>query len=271
MKFTQFFKSCKRVVFVALPPLFVTAMSSSQINAQSDVNFAATEFERQATNVATTIDAEILEGSHWQLDATETERAESLHRHFRQYISDRQISPLEILGIHARSDAERNVYARRWAELMIRDAERVLAFQRAYDRAVRELLADQPLIDLVRLAPQASPLPDLAEEDRLAVFVEFDCDVCDQVLRSVFKSASQVSGIDVYVVAPDMGDRSRLHSWAQRQGIPPHLVSSKRITLNYDDGLLARVHPRVQDVPVVMRRRGSHMVALDPWSLALRE
>ncbi len=231
------------------------------------LNVLQTEIERRANDKLAQRDTELIDDSLWHLDRTELERAETLKASFRQYLSDRQISPLEVLGIHARTDAERNRYARRWAKLMIEDAERVLAFQRAYDSAVRDLLYDQPLIELARLPVRASPIPKLLPTDRLAVFVKLDCVACDDVLQSVFLAGRDVAGIDVYVKGLPEGDELDLNRWAHRQGIPPSVVHAKRITLNFDEGLLARVHPRARELPVVMRRRGDRLDLLDPWEL----
>ncbi len=234
---------------------------------EEKLNVLQTEIERRANDKLTRRDTELIDDSLWQLDQSELERAETLKASFRQYISDRQISPLEVLAIHARTDAERNRYARRWAQLMIEDAERVLAFQRAYDSAVRDLLDDQPLIELARLSVRASPIPKLLPSDRLAVFVKLDCAACDDVLQRVFRAGRNVAGIDVYLKGLPEGDELALNRWARRQGIPPSVVHAKRITLNFDEGLLARVHPRAKDVPVVMRRRGDRLDPIDPWEL----
>lgn len=257
-----------RTFAVARLSLLITAILSCELAlAQGEIDVVRTNVDQRSNDRLDRHDSEFLDGSHWRLDAEEWERVETLKAEFRQYISDQQISPLEVLGIHARTDAERQRYARRWAQLMIEDAERVLAFQRAYDVAVRELVGEQPLIDLVHLPVRASPLPTLVPTDRLVMFVEVDCAMCDEVLARVFRAGRALSGVDVYVVGLSNGEDGALHRWAQRQGIPPMAVRSKRITLNFDDGLLKRVHPRAEHVPVVMRRRGDRLEPLDPWDL----
>ena len=247
--------------------LTFAVLEAGVVNSQDDVDVVRTSIERTARNHIDRRDIDLLDGSHWDLDISELERAEALQESFRRYISDRQISPLEVLGIHARTDAERNRYARRWAKLMIEDAERVLAFQRAYDASIREYVGERPLVDLTQLPPRMSSIPTLLETDRLAVFVRLDCAVCDEVLARVFRSGRKLDGIDVYVLGLTSDDKATLHDWANRQGIPPLAVHSKRITLNFNDGLLAEVHPRADEVPVVMRRRGNQFDPLDPWEL----
>lgn len=233
----------------------------------ADVDVSSTVLERRAPAEVNTEAGEWRNGKHWQLEPTEWQRVELLQREFRQYISDRQISPLEVLGIHARTNSERERYARRWAELMVADAERVLAFQRAYDIAVQDLLNDQPLIDLTQLPPRVSTLPELVATDRLAVFVGRNCVVCDQVVARALQSLKGIDGIDFYFTDLQKGEESQLHRWAGSHRIPPEVVRAGRITLNFDDGLMARVHPRADKVPVVMRRRNDRFESINPWEL----
>ena len=85
----------------------------------------------------------------WGLSEIEWQRYRSLLQGIRGSVSPATLSPLEVLGIHARDDAERTRYAEQWAIAMRDDAERILAFQRAYDEANRRLFPDTPLIDPV--------------------------------------------------------------------------------------------------------------------------
>jgi integrating conjugative element protein (TIGR03759 family) len=66
-------------------------------------------------------------------------RYQALMNGVRGAISDPRISPIEVLGIHARDDAERRKYAEMFARLMAEDTQRVLQFQLEYDRAFRRL------------------------------------------------------------------------------------------------------------------------------------
>ena len=69
----------------------------------------------------------------WDLSDIEWQRYRALMEGIRGSISPATLSPIEVLGIHARDEGERRRYAERWARLMRDDAERILAFQHAYD------------------------------------------------------------------------------------------------------------------------------------------
>ncbi len=66
----------------------------------------------------------------WGLSETEWRRYRSLTESIRDSISPPTISPIEVLGIHARDGLERRRYAEAWARTMREDVDRILAFQR---------------------------------------------------------------------------------------------------------------------------------------------
>ena len=82
----------------------------------------------------------------WHLSDDEMLRAKLLMLGPRGSLSVPNISPVEVLGIHARNDAERSKYAEIFARAMYEDTQRVLAFQLAYDVESRKLIAGQPMI-----------------------------------------------------------------------------------------------------------------------------
>ena len=93
------------------------------------------------------IDSQVFRADEWGLDVSEWQRYQSLLQGIRGSVSPATLSPLEVLGIHARSADERHRYAEQWAVMMRDDAERILAFQRAYDDAQRRLFPNGLLID----------------------------------------------------------------------------------------------------------------------------
>jgi hypothetical protein len=82
----------------------------------------------------------------WNLSDDEMLRAKLLLLGPRGSFSVPGISPVEALGIHARSDAERQKYAELFARIQYADVQRVLAFQRAYDAAIGQLTSGQPMV-----------------------------------------------------------------------------------------------------------------------------
>ena len=200
----------------------------------------------------------------WALSPTEWQRYASLMTGIRGTISPANISPIEVLGIHARDLVERQKYAERWARLMHDDVERVLAFQHAYDEASRRLFPHEPLI-AERAEASASPVgPDIAENDRVLLFVAPSCTACDTALATVLQRLDGIAGLDIYLSAVKTDDVSAVRTWAASHGIPPEQVKRGKVTLNFDAGTLKQLGHEGTTLPIAMRRRGE---AISPLSV----
>ena len=118
-----------------LPLLFAlapTAIRSAPADAVHAPQTGTSRIESVRTDETSLSRTDIDPARVWGLSKTEWRRYRSLMQGIRGSVSPATISPIEVLGIHARDDAERRRYAELWAQAMWEDAERILAFQRAY-------------------------------------------------------------------------------------------------------------------------------------------
>ncbi len=198
----------------------------------------------------------------WDLSETEWRRYQQLMQGIRGSISPSTISPIEVLGIHARDEAERQRYAEAWARAMYEDAGRILAFQRAYVTATKTLYPNEPLIDLSRLPEEADEPSPFQSSDRVLFFTQPDCPACDLLLNKLLKRIDKVSGLDIYLTDVDKGDDAAVRDWASRHQIDPEWVRSRRITLNHDAGALDKLTQGEGEAPTVLRRRGEDVSRL---------
>ena len=83
----------------------------------------------------------------WGLSEAAWARYRLLMQGIRGSTSQGNISPLEVLGIHAETEQERRDYARRYARMMKEDTDRVLAFARVYAEESAKLSAGLPILD----------------------------------------------------------------------------------------------------------------------------
>lgn len=228
---------------------------------------------------------------YWGLTLEDYRRYQSLMKGMRGAVSDPRISPIEVLGIHARDDAERRKYAEMFARLMAEDTQRVLQFQLEYDGAFKRLYPTLVALDRgatsrrppSRLAtlissPSSAPsaaataqatttgsygvsrAPSVTAGDRLLVFTRQDCSSCDDLVRRSLALAGESLVVDVYLVgAHAAGDAQ---SYARRLAIDPELVDARRVTLNLDGGTFARVLPQQRELPALVRKRGQSVVQL---------
>lgn len=201
--------------------------------------------------------------SYWRLSEAEWRRYRSLMEGIRGNISPASLSPIEALGIHARDDAERQRYAEQWATLMREDAERVLAFQQAYDSAGLRLFPTETLIDYDRLPDPNAKRDALWSNDRLLLFLRLDCRACEAMLARALARIDQVAGVDVFLTGLAADDNAAIRAWASERGIRPDWVNAQRVTLNFGDSVLNRIAPRGAEIPLIVRRRGESLTLLD--------
>lgn len=238
----------------------VTADAPTSRSTRTTADESALEWSEFSANERTR--AEI-----WKLSAMQWRRYRSLMEGIRGSISPATLSPIEVLGIHARDDAERRRFAEQWAVMMREDAERILAFQRAYDEAGRRLFASEPLIALSRLRDRSSDKQTLRITDRVLLFARPDCTPCDAVMRRLVARIDRVAGIDIYLSGIAAGDEQAIRDWAVARGIQLDWVRTRKVTLNFEAGALGELAPGRGELPVLMRRRGESVTPLPRSSL----
>jgi len=211
--------------------------------------------------------AAVSRAREWGITEAEWRRYQELMGGIRGSLSVAGISPVEVLGIHARNEEERRRYAELWARLRHDDAQRVLAFERAYQDAARRLFPE-PAIDHARLdafrGRSGKPVQQtgtvLQAGDRILLFALPGCAGCDAAAaqaQALVRQRPDV-GLDVYVL-DTAGDDARVRTWAQSHGIDPDLVKARRITLNHDAGALKKLSGRGV-VPYAALRRGDRLM-----------
>lgn len=203
--------------------------------------------------------AEVDRARAWSLNETEWRRYQRLMQGIRGSVSPATLSPIEVLGIHARDAAERRDYAKRWAVALHEDAERVLAFQRAYSEAAQRLYPGQRLIDTARLDSRPAQTTHLQAGDRILLQVGLDCPSCDAALAKALTRLDVVAGIDIYVSGVDTSAQDGIRRWAMAQGIRSEWVQSRRVTLNV--GSVSETS-NTRALPMMYVRRGQDVAPL---------
>lgn len=245
--------------------LLACATWASNVHAAQDQDAATKETQAQFEPSRLT-DSERAQSRQWGLSEADWQRYKTLMQGVRGRLSP-NISPIEALGIHARTDDERQRYAELWAKALREDTERVLAFQHAYDDAWKRLYGNEPLIDLSRL-PQRQSATLLQPGDRILFFAASSCAACGPALEILLAKVQRTPrlGLDVYLI--DSGnDDGRVRAWAKEHGIPPELVRNRTVTLNHDSGALARLSGFAGTVPYIARRRGAQVTRIEPQTL----
>jgi hypothetical protein len=96
-------------------------------------------------------DTDMLLGQMWGLDQQEMSRARVLRYGPRGAFSVENMSPVEMLGIHARNEGERRKYAEAFARTLHEDVERSLAWEREVHAAMLRIYGREAVVDFSRL------------------------------------------------------------------------------------------------------------------------
>lgn len=202
----------------------------------------------------------------WGLSQEEWARYKTLMQGIRGSISPANISPIEVLGTHARNDRERRRYAELWARMRHDDVGRVLAFQRAYDEAFDKLYGDEKMIDVSKLdIPQ--PLA-FGANDRILLFVKSTrCPECERVVQAIMlDSKTKAVQLDIYFMdlkKTGKTSEKKIREWVAKQELDRQRLKSGRITLNYDNGNLYRITRKLLNkIPMVFKASAHSIQAI---------
>lgn len=193
--------------------------------------------QTQATQVHSSTESESSQkqAERWGVSVEDWDRYAELMKGSRGIYSP-GLDPIAVLGIEARSDEERNHFARLQALAETKRVQKELEYQRAYDNAVAALNQGQQVISLRPDKPiftETTPLAtDVDGSGRLAVFVKGDCQPCSALVKILQKKNTP---FDIYMLN-DGGSDDALRAWAISSGIEAAKVRQKTITLNHDEG-----------------------------------
>jgi hypothetical protein len=98
----------------------------------------------------------------WGINGEEMRRAKLLLAGPRGTFSQPNLSPIEALGIHARTQQERQKYATAFAKALHDDTERVLAWSQAVELARRGAYGVEKVVDFSRITERPSIDPAIA-------------------------------------------------------------------------------------------------------------
>ena len=152
------------------------------------------------------------------------------------------LDPITVLGINAKSDAERTEFAEKLAKLERARVTRELAFEMAYQKAQQKLFGHIPLYETPETVVG---LGEARKAKAVDVFIHSDCKTCKIVARKLLKSGVTVNFYFVDFTAP------AIKQWAVDLGITAKMISAKQTTLNFDAGrskaLNIQQYPFVKD------------------------
>lgn len=210
------------MMVISSTSVFANTSQSSTVNTLNQAQSMQKTTERQV-NIHLAED----KWSEWGLTQADWARYEELKKGVRGIWSP-NLDPLTILGVEARTDAERNRYAELLAKKEFERAEKEFSFQIAYSRAFE------------RLYPNVLPFKTdsvsttSAAVGRIIYFTRIDCEKCSDNLAKLWSRAGNMP-VDIYIV-DSMQDDTKIQRWAVKNKIDINKVKNRQVTLNHDSG-----------------------------------
>ena len=177
------------------------------------------------------------EASVWGLTEEEEKRYTLLmqNRSSIYYRGLRQ-TPIDILGINARNETERNHFAEIAAKQEAQKVSKNIAWNNAFYKAYNKLYENIPVVgdfDPTPYSPYAHRPLHLNDGETLYFFIKQDAAV-KTVLMLLIDAIDTTPNTHLHVMFLDSDDLS-IQLWANHHQVPQSLVSSGRITLNHGD------------------------------------
>lgn len=183
---------------------------------------------------------QIHQASVWGLSQTEEARYVLLMQNrsgVYYHNKDLPVTPVDVLGLNARSDQERIHFAQLSAFQDSIKHSKELAYQKSYDDAMRQLAVQynlQPVrnFDVSQFSPYKNSPVQLSSGDKLMLYVH-PKDNTVQITAGLLKLMKKQSGVqfNVYFLGGNV-TQDQAVAWAHANNIPQEMVKAGEITLN---------------------------------------
>ncbi|TAL60405.1 MAG: TIGR03759 family integrating conjugative element protein [Legionella sp.] len=180
---------------------------------------------------------ELHEAKVWNLTLDEEKRYVFLMQNRSKiYYRGLRQTPLDILGLNARNEAERNHFAELAAVQEAQKVSKNIAWNNAFYKAYNKLFANVPVVgdfDPSPFSPYAHKPVQLNQGEILYLFIKSD-DAVKTILLTLTEAIENTPDTRLNLMFLETDDIS-IQLWANKNQIPQYLVNSGRISLNHGD------------------------------------
>ncbi len=181
----------------------------------------------------------------WNINPDEWTRYQQIMQGQGKYLW-KDLDPITVLGLNARSDSERYRYAEKLAIQEFENTQKIILLDRAYNDAFNKLYGKLPIVDTSKLnigrakasllsVPESQVKVEFG--DRYIVFASTKCSDCNKMIKEILSSLELGVSVDIHFKDDS---RQAITQWAAKQGISPESVEVGTITLNPDSALYAQ-------------------------------
>lgn len=253
---------------LAIPTLQEQALQSSilQDETLARTGVSTNEDDLTAEQNIQLNEQQLHEAKVWELTLDEEKRYVMLMQNRSGvYYKGLRLTPLDILGINARDEAERNHFATLAAQQEAQKVAKNIAWNNAFHKAYNDLFANVPVVgefDLAPYSPYAHQPVSLAPGERLYFFIK-PYDAVKSILLLLIDAIEKTPDTQLNIMLMDADDMT-IQQWANQQQIPRHLVSHGRISLQHGEMNFQALTLKEKSTPLLIlsKQNDSHIVDL---------
>lgn len=159
------------------------------------------------------------------------------------------LDPITALGVSETDLVERKRYATLWVKVETRRAELELAFEVERQLAGKKLQGDQLMINNTQWIKDWESNR-VKIKKQVLLFADVGCtDECKDIFDEIYASVGKNARLDIFFVNDP--STTEIGQWASFMKIPPEVVRSRAVTLNFDEGESSRMNVITTKLPQV--------------------
>lgn len=171
----------------------------------------------------------------WNINQQEYERYLYIKNNLPRGYYTPKAHPLYYLGLEARTDAEKEKYARAIAQMEYENAEKVQAFSKLIQKFQFEMYASEGVMDISSVANYQEQSVKTAKLELVSsLFVDSSCvEACSQALKEELTRIYKGSSKQLHIVFPKNTKADSINRWARVVGLPHELNKRDVIIIRY--------------------------------------
>ena len=179
-----------------------------------------------------------------------------------QYYKNKELSPIEVLGINAQDNTQRNYFAEMLVKANIQRFAKELAFEKAYVEAYKNYITEKKLpivraFNTDKYSPFNYKAVDIMDYDNLMLFVK-TTDAARRIIGPLLSEIINNDKIQLNIYLMDNSiDKNAVFNWAKKMNISSELVSNKKITLNVGYQDFKKINPNANTPTLYLIRNGN--------------
>lgn len=237
-----------------------------QTLAKTGLNFNVDELTSdQDFNKLTLTEKQLHEAKVWGLNLDEEKRYVFLMQNkSKLYYKGLRQTPLDILGLNARNETERNHFAEIAAKQEAQKVAKNIAWNNAFHKAYNKLFANIPVVgdfDPSPYSPYAHKPVQLSPGDTLYFFIK-ETDAIKTILLMLFEALEKTPNTQLHLMLLDMDDTT-IQLWANLHQIPQSLVANGRISLNHGELSYKSLKNTPKTLPLLLLSKNGHSNVVD--------